>query len=230
MGRALLSSGHQIPVNITSDVAGASVSVGGQNCVTPDCVLKLAPGVYSLTARKDGYKSIAQQLTVSSERSGTRLPLTFQPLPQVLQVNTNFESGSVFLDGRAAGDLRDGQFSMTGVAPGQHTLRVTGKRRERGISLRLRWRKADAGSRPELVQPISAKDVQAAVVANAGETGTVACNCDVRKTLRWTALPRRKIRVALLKNLKDGLASDRPGWAFTALVRGRRPAESRASV
>ncbi len=169
------NTGHQIPVSVTSDVAGASVTVGNQSCVTPVCDLKLPAGTYTLIAKKNGFKTITLPVTVAPRQAELRFPLLFEPLPQVLQVNTNFESGLVFLDGHPAGSLRDGQFSTAGLAPGQHTIRVTGG----GADFQTTWRSA-IGAGPELVGQLEAKDVQATVIANAGSTAAIACNCGVQ--------------------------------------------------
>ena len=168
----LLSPARPVTVTITSDTAGVAVSTGSEQCTTPQCTLNLKPGSYTLTASKDGFAPVSQPLVVASTDHDVKVPLTFQPLPENLQIDTNFESGSVILDGRAAGALRDGQFTVSGVAPGQHTIRVTG----RDAEFDAEWQ-STPGAPPALLKPISAKNLQAAIVSNAGHTGTVACNC-----------------------------------------------------
>ncbi len=169
----LLAPAPVVAVTVTSDVTGANVAAGGVQCTTPQCVLNLKPGSYTLTATKDGYAAISQPLVIAASDHDTKVPLAFQPLPEELQVNTNFESGKVFIDGRAAGALRDGQFSVSGVAPGKHSISVTGA----DASFQAEWKSAP-GTVPELSPQLSAKNLQAAVVANAGHTATIACNCD----------------------------------------------------
>ena len=46
----LLRPPGEVAVKIAANVSGASISVGGLNCVTPNCALKLAPGTYTLQA------------------------------------------------------------------------------------------------------------------------------------------------------------------------------------
>ena len=167
---------REINVRITSDVPGVAIAAGNQRCVTPDCVLQLPPGDYTLSAQKDGYASVTQPLRVNQGASALALPLSIAPLPQLLQVNTNFESGKVFLDGRSAGDLRDGQFSLADVPLGQHTIRVSGG----DVEFQAQW-KTVAGAPPELTGPIAAKEVQATIVSNAGKTGTIVCNCGAQE-------------------------------------------------
>jgi hypothetical protein len=120
-----------------------------------------------------------------------------------LVVNTNFENGSVSLDGRRAGELRDGQFQFSGIPAGQHTLRVNGG----GAEFDTAWRSA-AGKAPELNQNMSARDVQATVVANVGPTANIACNCtlgSVKVDGVASVAPTRNAGVtAALPDLKTG--------------------------
>jgi eukaryotic-like serine/threonine-protein kinase len=164
---------RDVSVTVTSDTAGASVSAGGARCVTPQCTLKLRPGTYTLTASKDGFKPISRPLTVSGRDRESKVPLIFEPLPEELQVNTNFENGTVYVDGRTAGALRDGQFSLSAIGAGQHSVRIASGDAE----FRMEWKSAPGGS-PELRGPIEAKNLQAAVVANAGSGGSIECNCE----------------------------------------------------
>ncbi len=161
-----------VNVTVASDVPGVLVMAGGAQCTTPQCTLTLRPGSYTLTAAKDGYAPVSQPLVLSPADRQAQVPLALQPLPEDLQVNTNFESGSVSVDGRAAGALRDGQFALSGVAPGKHTIRVTGSDSE----FSAEWQSAP-GTPPQLLGPVSARNLQAAIVANSGRTGTVSCNC-----------------------------------------------------
>ncbi len=161
-----------VAVSFRSDVAGAVVRIGEKTCTLPECALKLPPGNYTLTAAKDGYTTYRKSITLTQKSSAEEIPLSLEPLPQVLQVNTNLEDGLVYLDDRPAAKLRDGQFTLSGIAPGQHKLRVTGG----GAELEAHWR-SQVGQAPQLVRPVTAKAAQAAVVTNVGQVGNVACNC-----------------------------------------------------
>jgi eukaryotic-like serine/threonine-protein kinase len=168
----LLRGPATIAVSVTTDVPGAAVEIGPEKCATPNCALKLAPGTYTAQAAKDGYKPAAKEITIAAGQAPIQLSLALEPLSQLLSVNTNFEGGQVYLDGSRAGDLRDGQFTASGIAPGRHILRVTSGSSE----FRAEWNAA-VGAPPELLRPIQAKDVQATIVANAGSAGSIACNC-----------------------------------------------------
>lgn len=159
-------------VAITANAPHTSVTVAGKSCVTPGCTLDLAPGTYLLHASADGYKDSTRQITVTRGRQPGQLALTLEPLPQLLQVNANFDRADVYLDGRPAGQLRDGQFAFSGIAPGTHILRIAGD----GADFQAEWR-STPGSVPEISKLAPGKDLQATVIANAGAAGHIACNC-----------------------------------------------------
>ena len=165
-----------VSVTVASNVSGASISVGDMKCVTPQCALSLKPGAYTLTATKSGYQAITLPLSVAEGKSDVSVPLVFQPLPEQLQVNANFDNGAVSLDGGPAGPLRNSQFSISGIAPGTHEIRITGG----DADFTAQWR-STPGEQPQLLGPVSARNVQAAVVTDGGGKAAFACNCDPSK-------------------------------------------------
>jgi len=170
----MILSRRQVTVRVDSDIAGALVEAGGKSCQTP-CSFSLAPGQYALKAAKDGYEPVAQPLVISAGGSEMAVPLALKPLPEMLLVNSNFENGTVFLDGRRAGELNEGQFSLSGIAVGRHTIRVTGG----GAEFEARWQSAP-GTIPKVDPGFTPRDVQALVVGNIGQAGNIACNCDIQ--------------------------------------------------
>jgi Flp pilus assembly protein TadD len=191
-----------VRVSITANIGGASVKIGDLTCVTPDCSLRLPAGLYQLAATKAGYRSVSQAFSVKSGGTELKIPLVLQPLPEILQVNTNFASGKVFFDKKPGGELRDGQLSFSDVGAGQHVVRVTSGDADFDVEFR-----SAPGVPPEITRPLSARNVQATVVANAGDTGSVACNCDVStiqvdgKPVAFAGGPRS---VLALHDLKEG--------------------------
>ena len=167
--------GKEVSALVNSATGGAAVSVGDMTCVTPNCNIKLKPGNYQLVAKKDGYQSITRQITIAAQQNEVGIPLTLEPLPEILQVNTNFETGRVLLDGRPIGNLRDGQFAMSGILPGRHTLKITDGR----ASFDTEWL-SKPGESPQVSKPVAPADLQATVITNAGETGNILCNCGVQ--------------------------------------------------
>ena len=168
--RALTGSG-EVPLAIKAR-SGVSIHVADKDCTTPDCNLTLKPGAYSLRASKDGYLTIVRELTVSPDQKQLDVQFDLQPLPQLVRVNTNFDRGTVFIDGRFAGALANGQFASSGLSAGKHTIRVTSSDSE----FQAEWL-SSVGVRPELTGSIRATNVLTTVVANAGGDAAIACNC-----------------------------------------------------
>jgi eukaryotic-like serine/threonine-protein kinase len=202
-GPRLFRGDSSVSLLMESNVNGASVRVGGQSCVLPDCALKLPAGTYRLVASKDGFSPLEQPLSLKAGSRDIKIPLMFKALPQLLQVNTNFASGQVLLDGVAAGELRDGQFRLDRVVSGTHTIRVTGG----DAQFEAQWR-GEPGEVPVLTRPIAAKNVQATLFANAGRSGSLACNCDVRGIqVDGSAVTSAEVAGGLslaVKNLNEG--------------------------
>jgi tetratricopeptide (TPR) repeat protein len=160
-------------LTVNANAPGTSVSVSGKNCISPNCTLKLVPGNYTLKATADGYEAVTHHFTIAPGQAAFTLQLALRPLPQLLQVNTNFEDGQVYLDGRIEEKLKEGQYALSGLTPGRHTIRVTGG----GASFHAEWINTVNAS-PEILRLDSGKDLEATMVANAGATGSIACNCD----------------------------------------------------
>jgi serine/threonine protein kinase len=154
-------------------VTGAATLLVGAIAVIPR--VSREHGNVSVAA-KHGYKPITPPVQALLRETASKPTPPVAALPQVLQVNTNFESGRVYLDGRSAGELRDGQYSASDIAPGRHTIRVTGG----GSDFQAEWSSV-AGKPPELSRVIVARDVAATVVATAGATGSVICNCGAHR-------------------------------------------------
>ena len=132
-------------------------------------------------------------------------------------------AASVIVDNRAAGELRDGQFTVSGIAPGQHTVRVTGG----GAEFQAEWRSV-AGAAPELIRLVTAKDVQAAVVANVGPSGSIACNCE-SQDISVDGVPAGRTPASagspvVLKDLKEGARQITLGGRSLVINVGANPA------
>jgi serine/threonine-protein kinase len=70
-----------VPVEIRTDPPGASVRIGDRSCLSPNCRFDLKPGQYQIEARRDGYKSVEQSLTVDSTQQIAPINLMMQPVP-----------------------------------------------------------------------------------------------------------------------------------------------------
>jgi serine/threonine protein kinase len=102
-----------VPVGITTDPAGADVTVGAQKCRAP-CDLRLRPGSYELRAERDGYAPVTQQVSVAADtKSLPTVKLEAQapapnPVPAAIDqgtlvVHANVGGAEVYVDGNLKG-------------------------------------------------------------------------------------------------------------------------------
>jgi hypothetical protein len=70
----------QIPVNIAANVVGVAISIGGRSCLTPNCLLELPPGKYTLHADSNGYEPLTRDFAVKSGQAAVQLELTLKPV------------------------------------------------------------------------------------------------------------------------------------------------------
>jgi serine/threonine-protein kinase len=161
-------------VTISSNQTGAAVRVADKTCVTPDCHLSVFSGTYTLTGSKSGFKPLSRSIVIAKGQPVPDVALQFEPFPELLQVSTNFDKGQVSVDGNTA-DLKDGQFSLGDISEGSHTMRITAN----GALFEMSWQSVP-GQVPRLLKPLTAKDVQAAVVVSSGSEGAIACNCELQ--------------------------------------------------
>ena len=163
------SAFRPVMVVIRTNPPGATISVNGEVKGPGDLILKLRAGIYQVAAQKDGYQSTASALTV---KRGTpaALELTLQsvapailppPMPQVLRVSSDLQSGKVKFDEDASAELQDGQFANEALGLGKHTLEITSGSVKTTIGF-----EAAAGRMPVLTEAPTAKEVKAVVVTS----------------------------------------------------------------
>jgi hypothetical protein len=169
---ALHRAPRLVPVRVAT-LDGVTVRAGTSECVTPNCTLRFEPGTYSLSATKDGYETLKQPLVVKRGQTGADISLPLVPLPETVQVNTNFSAGAVLIDEKRAGDLVNGSFSISGIGAGEHTIEVTGN----GADFKAQWR-SQIGVAPTLAGGVEAKDLNATVVSSIGARGRIVSNGD----------------------------------------------------
>jgi len=68
--------------------------------------------------------------------------VTLQAQPQVVRILTDLDQGKVAFDDQPPADLQEGQFIVDKVAPGPHTVKVTGKGGEASFSFDIADAKA----------------------------------------------------------------------------------------
>ncbi len=153
-------------VEIRTIPPGATILVNGQARGVSDLSLPLAPGSYQIEARLDGYRPAFTKLEFSA---GPVAPvqLALEPLGVGLRLITDLDQGKVALDEEAARDLLEGQFSLDGLGPGKHTLKVTGRDGEATIAF-----EAAPGAAPIASDPVT-RNLAAVVVASMGNRARV---------------------------------------------------------
>ncbi|MEP6963342.1 MAG: PEGA domain-containing protein, partial [Acidobacteriota bacterium] len=112
-------------VKLTTEPAGASIRVDGQESCTSNCSAKILPGEHQVAAVLDGYEPVERPLTIVASQAGA-LHMVLQPQTQTVRVFADLSQGEVLLDGNKAGDLQDGQFFLERVQPGTHQVTVAG--------------------------------------------------------------------------------------------------------
>lgn len=151
-----------VDVRISTTPPGASILVNDQPTCISDCVAKLLPGTYRVSAVFDGYDPAAAELTVGTQETAS-LDLKLLAQSPRVRVLAELREGKVFLDEKLAGDLQDGSFTIEQVTPGTHSLRIMGGGSEAKIQFT-----AKPGALPTVDGPIETKDLLAAVVSNSG--------------------------------------------------------------
>lgn len=149
-------------VAVKTNPAGASIRVNGEVKCTSDCNLDLAAGSYEIQAFLPGYEPATQALTVLAGQPAA-VDLTLNPLPLSIRLFTDLSNGKVTLDGQPYADLVDGQLILDKIAPGAHTLKIANSATETNFAFDVQ-----TGRMPTLTGPVSARNILAILVANAG--------------------------------------------------------------
>lgn len=161
-------------IAIKTSPMGASIRVNGEVKCTSNCNIELPTGTYEVLAVMPGYESATSALNVVGGTPG-ELSLTLQPMPLSVRLFTDLQAGKVTLDGNPLGDLQDGQLVLDRVSPGRHTVKVTSQATEASFDF-----ESQLGQAPVIVGPVTAKNVLAIVVSNAGKDGKVHSSANVK--------------------------------------------------
>jgi len=156
-----------VAVQIATTPPGASIRVNGEARCTSDCTLTLPLGTYQITAFLDGYEPAASGVNLVAGKPETvNLPL--EARPQTVRILSDLAQGKVALDGQPPADLQDGQFVFEKVAPGTHTVSVTGLNAESSFSFELAPAKM-----PVVTGTVNTKNMLAILVSSFAGHGRV---------------------------------------------------------
>jgi len=166
-----------MPVEVATVPPGASVKLtavqsggGNETTCTSNCKLALPPGAYQVSASLDGFEPAAGAVTVTA-RQPAAVSLTLQPQAQSVRLLTDLDQGKVVVDDRPPVDLQEGQLVLDKVAPGTHTVKVTGRNGDASFSFEI----ADARL-PAVAGPVNARNMIAVLVASFGKQARLVTN------------------------------------------------------
>ena len=168
-----------VQVDIATTPPGATVRVaaqppaaggGKETACTSDCKMMLAPGSYQVSASLDGFEPAVAAVTVTA-RQPAAVRLRMQPQAPTVRLLTDLSQGKVVLDDGPPVDLQEGQLVIDGVAPGAHTVKVTGPNAEASFSFEIA-----SAQLPAVGVPVKARNMIAVLVASFGKQARVVTN------------------------------------------------------
>ena len=161
-------------VSVNTTPEGVLVRVEDQSCTTPRCEIPLRPGRHTVAASMPGYEPANALVAISSrDRSrGHRVQLSLTPMASLLQVNTNFTSGKVFLDNSSAGTLQNGQLLLPTVGFGSHKLTITAD--DSGVDLTF---DAPRGRPPVISSFKNSPAIRILAISSYDASASLSCNC-----------------------------------------------------
>jgi PEGA domain len=122
----LAAEGAAVQIQMTTTPANASIRVNGETKCNAPCSVALPAGSYQVTAFLDGYDPATSPLVVYAKQPGA-VNMVLSAQPQSVRILTDLEQGKLTFDDQAPVDLQEGQFILDKVAPGSHTVKITGK-------------------------------------------------------------------------------------------------------
>jgi len=156
-----------VPVDVATTPPQASIRVNGDVKCTSPCTIQLAPGAYQVVAFLDGYDPVTSAVNVVPGQPATvQLALTAQP-PSA-RILTDLDQGKITLDDQPPADLQEGQFVLEKLAPGPHTVKLTGRNGDASFSFLVTEAKP-----PEITGTVAAHNLIAVLVSSVGSQAHV---------------------------------------------------------
>jgi hypothetical protein len=118
----------------------------------------------------------APDFTVAGSQPAAVTPAPAPP-EQTVRILTDLDQGSVVLDDRPPADLQEGQLILDGVAPGTHTVKLTGKNGDASFSFEM------AGAKPPAAGSVAVHNLTAVLVSSLGSRARVVTNAPVKVAL-----------------------------------------------
>lgn len=166
----IAAEGAAVQVQMATTPANASIRVNGETKCTSPCAVALAPGAYQVTAFLDGYDPATSALSVESGKPST-LSLVLAAQPQTVRILTDLDQGKIAFDDQPPVDLQEGQFILEKVAPGPHTVKVTGRSGDATFTFEIAEAKA-----PAVTGTPTVRNLVAVLVSSFGSHARVVTN------------------------------------------------------
>jgi PEGA domain-containing protein len=166
-----------VAVRVATTPAGAEIRVNGEAKCNSNCSVSLPPGQYQLAAFLDGYQPSASNLKVTPGQAAS-IELKLEPQLQTVRILTDLPQGQVVLDDRPPAQLQDGQFIVSDLKPGKHTVKVSSSGAEASFPLEIA-----AAQQPAVAGPMIARNLVAVLVSSMGSNARVVTNNAVKLAL-----------------------------------------------
>jgi len=156
-----------IQVDVTTTPPNASIRINGDAKCTSPCKLDLEPGTYQVMAFLDGYDPATNSVAVVHGQPAS-VALTLAAQPQSVRILTDLDQGKIVLDDQPPADLQEGQYIIDKIAPGQHTVKLTGRAGDASFSFEI----ADAKP-PAITGNVTTRNLMAVLISSLGSQAHV---------------------------------------------------------
>jgi hypothetical protein len=119
-------------LRVQTQPVGAKIEIGGQTCVTPNCVLALLPGSYTIEGHLQGYRPYSETLIVDPKQPPPPMTLVLTPEPPpetagYLLVEAGVEGAEVMVNGKKYSQTTPAGGVRLALDPGAYTVEVRKK-------------------------------------------------------------------------------------------------------
>ncbi len=168
-------------VAVTAFPPDAEILLDGEPCGKGQCLGQLEAGSHRVTAHLAGYAMAFELIEAAPAADGAKeneprsVRLELTPLMPGLHIEADLERATVYLDGREAGRLEDGEFQLAMLPEGEHEIRVAGG----GVEARAKI--FVEGARAPRVESLSAREAKVLIVSGVGERATLHASAEGRE-------------------------------------------------
>lgn len=198
-------------VTVRASDPRAAISVDDQACGIGSCAVHLSAGQHHASAALDGFTPASNSFEVSQgAKSLPDINLVLQARAPAMVISSNLSDGAVKVDGNPGGEIQNGEAQIADLAPGAHTIEVSGGDVQATLHVTT-----SAGAAPVVQLPIEQKNGSVTVLAGQGSSAHI-----------YTTLPNADLTVdgqAAGKIANDGhpLTDVKPGAHEIVVAAGK---------